>query len=1245
MYAKKHQLFLISLVFITAFLPLNNLKQASSTVTTFDIIPNPSQIMDHDSSLINLLFSFEPSERNDITQILNQYNPSYIHFYRNFPIGFVTLPEKTLSVVQQVHPEIYSRLHLSQKIEVIPAFEELFLKETAQNQDSVYKSPASVIRATELWNEGIYGSGVKIAIIDSGIDGNPSHGDFDGRIGFQKSFVNPTYGFSSTEDHIDYHGHGTHVAGIAAGAGTSYSGIARNAELINLKAANIAGHSTQEAIIAAIDEAISLEVHIISISIGFNIPSPWDSDDELSLAVDKAVEAGISVVVAAGNDGAEGELASISTPASARRVITVGATNESNNVASFSSRGPTFGFRIDPDIVAPGDGIIAPLAPGSVTELAYESIAGIDLGNYIPLSGTSMSTPVVSGAIALLKQQYPSATPAAIRAALQESAVDLGEDIFTQGSGLVELAAASALLKNTETNEEFNIISSLPKAGNNKPVEFAERITFPGDSTQMSISLVTGTNGTITWDISSSIERFIEINVTSQVVPNAGYYERSLNISIPFDTAPGTYQGDISYIFQSTTFKIPFEITVKNPASKVYWDTHYTGAEDSIFYNYRDLDVFLASNLLYDINEYKGPLTWENLSQNEILVLTDLEYPLSSQEINTIVKFHEKNGSILLLTSAFPYFNPNPYNKLIEALEIPVNLSDRVNLVNFSDNGRTRTIIPFSSQGVGISWDAGNPLLKGVRSLPMVLTTGFKGNLSDPALKHTAQVMVPPYLVAAAYEPSDKGKLIIFGSENWFYSSFIRTDEGKKFAKNVFEWLKTETGINVNSRISQRDHQLEISAYYSRESPLSMDIYFSNGSSSLGNSLVYNDSLKHHHSVISLAANQNQMISVVIKNATNILKEFELIDVSNQTLPIVENITIEFSSTPDALVPSWAESGFNESVVDQGLNISITHSASSKVRSILLISTQFEKSFDVIIPPLDNLKEFVEETELNNISLTQQNVSWILPKSLSTGYYSYEIQVWFDLEDNTTILLKTKRGLFYKSDPEPSFNALSTVGGMSLEYYSNTESSEDVPFWTPGDEIEIRIIGQDSNSDKFRVHVQVLHYYLWLADRTVLDYYEIPASTNSSEHIGSFTVPSSSIPIPGEEEFEVEVYNQPYILLIFIRDMQGNYDLTAILFYIEYSIFLGLDPSLIAAFGVIIVVLFVGAVIILRRRARSRELPYSLTGPYPYEYSPPSSPERFGIGLRFCHNCGEKIPPQAKFCNFCGTELSRLEYD
>lgn len=1217
-------------------LPLHNMPQESSD-TTFQNINFSPQIVGQEPSKVNLLFSYNPSEKNLITQVLNQFNPLYLHLYRNFPIGFVTYQENTLPIIQKTYPNIYSRLKISQQSQVIPSIEEFKPQKMSGTQQSSYVPPSEIINAGTLWNKGFDGKNVKIAIIDSGIDGDPAQGDFEGRIIYEESFIKAEYGFSSgsEEDARDYHGHGTHVAGIAAGAGSTYRGIAYNADLVNLKAADMSGYSTKEAMLAALDEAIAQSVHVISISIGFEKSSPWGSGDELTQAVDSAVDAGITVVIAAGNEGSNDELASIGSPGSARKAITVGATNGSYNVASFSSRGPSFDFKVDPDVVAPGVQIIAPLAHGCIIELAYESLVGVELGDYVSLSGTSMATPVVSGAVALLKQQYTIATPAAIRAALQESAVDMNEDLYTQGSGLINVGRASELLKSTEQSNGFTLISSLPKAKSDKPIEFAERVAFPGDKTQMDISFMTGIGGTISWDISESIAKFIEFNLSSQVQSSAGYFDRSLNLTIPLNTAPGTYHGNISYTFQGIKHVIPLVFTINNPNSKIYWDTYYTGKDDSPFFNYRALDDLLTTNLHFDMNEYENTITWENLSQNNILVLTDLEYPLSEEELTTIFKFHNQGGSILLVTSAFPYFNLDAYSRLSADLSIPVNFTDRLDLVNYTDNGRNRKAIPLSSQGVDIYWEEGNPLFEEVNQIPFKMGTAFTSNQNDLTLKYQAWVKDQSYLVAAAFEPIEKGKVLILGSELWLYSSFISTDDGQNFVRNIFEWLKPENGLIINSQISP-NHQLEISGYYSSESPLSVEIKLSNGSTLLESSLLYNATLQHHHLVIPLGEPTNQTISISIKNGQVTLKEFVFFDFND--LPEVEEIQIVFSASSDVILPSWVSEDSYDFVIDEGIEIFINHSVSSEVQSTLLISNQLEDTLDVINPPLESLEEIVNETVLSLDSNTQQSLYWPVPANFSTGYYSYEIQVWVEKNDYT-VLINTKRGFFIISDPEPTFNAQSAIKGQTIEYYRDIESSADIPTWNPGETIELRLIGQDINSYEFTVYVQLIHYYLWLVDRTVLDYFEIPRSTlNKSENIGSFVIPNRPIPLPGEE-YELEINNQLYIFLIFLRDAQGNYDIEAIFFIIGTSFYFDIDPFFLVLFGILALAVVVGIVILIQKRASHRTYPYSVVGPYSTQYQPSGS-EKSPLIRKYCHNCGALVVPEAKFCSTCGTNLS-----
>lgn len=1231
-FVKSLQINFISLLCIVIILPFYNMPQETSGVKTIENNRLSPQISSQEVTNINLLFSYNPPEKNFITQVLNHYNPLKFHTYQNFPVGFVTLDEKMLPQIEKNYPDIYSRLHISQKIKVIPSLEQFNPQKISSNLKASYTPPSEVINANELWSEGFDGSNVKIAILDSGIDGETSHGAFEERIVYEESFVNTFNGFSSNESTHDYHGHGTHVAGIAAGAGTDYRGIAYKADLVNLKVSDMSGHSTPEAMLAAIDEAIIQRVDVISISIGFGKSSPWGLGDEITLAVDSAVDAGIVVVVAAGNEGTEDRLASIGSPASARKAITVGATNGSYKVASFSSRGPSFNYKVDPDIVAPGVQIIAPLAPGCLIELAYESLVNVELGNYLTLSGTSMSTPVVSGAVALLKQQFPEATPAAIRAALQESAFDMNEPLYTQGSGLLNVAEASAVLEDTENNEGFDLISSLPRAVSHRPVEFAERVAFPGDRAQMGISFVTGMEGTITWDISESIENFIEFDITNQAQSTSGYFEKSLNVSIPLNTAPGDYNGNISYSFRGNTHVIPLAFTIKNPKSNIYWDTHYTGKDDSSFYDYRALDDFLVSNLQFDINDYESSLTWQNLSQSDILVLSDLEYPISASELSFISKFHNQSGSILLVTSAFPYFNPDPYSKISEVLGLHIDFNDRLDLVNHTDDGRSREIVPLSPNEVELSWESGNIFFEGVDALTLRTGTAFKG---DPTLKYQVQVVNSNHVVAAAYEQPNKGKVLILGSELWLQSPFLSTVDGQNFANNVFRWLKTDTGLTVQSRVSFIDRQLEISAYSSDESNLSANIIFSNGSSVLEYSLPYDTTLQHHRLVVTLGPEQNQKITITLKKETIVLKEYELFDIS--TLPEITGILINYSASSDVLLPSWADTDLFDSVIDQGINISLTHSNSSSIKSIVLISNQLEKTLDVINPPLDNMSEVVIEKQLLMVTDTLQSLSWRVPDNFTTGYYSIEIQIWFEIESNSKVLLKTERDFFYIPDPEPILDIKSTIRGHSLDFYRNMEIPEDIEFWNPGETIELRLIGQDDNSNEFKVHVQLIHYYLWFVDRMVLDYFEVPKSpTNESENIGSFIVPSDPIPLP-DLDFNLEIDNQLFVLLIFIRDAQGNSDIEVIYFTIGSSLFIDFNLAFLFIFAVLAIAIIIGAVIFIQKRTRSQTSYYSFIDTYTSNFRPPTPEQRY-LEKRYCHNCGAVVVPEAKFCGICGVQ-------
>jgi len=276
----------------------------------------------------------------------------------------------------------------------------------------VLAQSALQIKANRVWLEhGIEGKNIRIAVLDTGIDNN--HQDLQNVI-LEKDFIG--------EGTDDEHGHGTHVASIIAGSGKSsaglYKGIASKASLMDIKVLNKQGSGRLSDTIAGIEYAVINNADVISMSLGAIIPC--NGLDATSLASDVAVKKGIVVVVAAGNSGPLP--GTIGSPGCAREVITVGAVDHLDKIAVFSSRGPTLVGRVKPDIVAPGVLITAAKSGGG----------------YTIMSGTSMSTPMVSGVVALILSKNPGLSPEQIKNVLKETAKDLGEDKNIQGAGRVD---------------------------------------------------------------------------------------------------------------------------------------------------------------------------------------------------------------------------------------------------------------------------------------------------------------------------------------------------------------------------------------------------------------------------------------------------------------------------------------------------------------------------------------------------------------------------------------------------------------------------------------------------------------------------------------------------------------------------------------------------------------------------------------------------------------------------------------
>lgn len=270
----------------------------------------------------------------------------------------------------------------------------------------------NMINAPILWQQGYRGEGITIAIIDSGCY---MHSDLKNNIIGGKNFT--TEDNSDANIFEDYNGHGTHVAGTIAGNG-QILGVAPNSKLLILKVLDKKGNGNMLNIVNAINYAIQQKVDIISMSLGCPIEIP-----QLKTSIDKALAKNISIVCACGNSGDNSpNTVEIDYPAYYNEVISVGAIDNARMNAKFSNSNKEI------DLVAPGVNIVS-------TSLKNE---------YASLDGTSMATPHVTGALALLKQRAKyefnrDITEKELYAQLIKNTIDLNLKRSVQGNGMLFL--------------------------------------------------------------------------------------------------------------------------------------------------------------------------------------------------------------------------------------------------------------------------------------------------------------------------------------------------------------------------------------------------------------------------------------------------------------------------------------------------------------------------------------------------------------------------------------------------------------------------------------------------------------------------------------------------------------------------------------------------------------------------------------------------------------------------------------
>ncbi|HEX6342206.1 S8 family peptidase [Umezawaea sp.] len=321
------------------------------------------------------------------------------------------------------------------------------------------------VGAPAAWAAGLTGAGATVGVVDTGVQGD--HPDLVGREVAERDFTHE-------QDGVDHYGHGTHVAATIASHRAPYRGVAPDARLLDAKVCDAEGSCPESVIIEGMRWAAEQGADVVNVSLGL---TPTDDVDPVEAAVDAlSASHGTLFVVSAGNSG-RGGAGTVMSPGTAGSALTVGAVDRDDSLAEFSSRGPRVpDGAVKPDITAPGVDVVAARAstgwiPGLPADQEHTS-----------LSGTSMSSPHVAGAAALLAQRHPDWNGARLKSALTASArPNRGLGVFEQGSGRLDVAAA---LSTTITSEPASVALGLQEWPHDDDVPVVAPLLYRNDSAQ-----------------------------------------------------------------------------------------------------------------------------------------------------------------------------------------------------------------------------------------------------------------------------------------------------------------------------------------------------------------------------------------------------------------------------------------------------------------------------------------------------------------------------------------------------------------------------------------------------------------------------------------------------------------------------------------------------------------------------------------------------------------------------------------
>jgi subtilisin family serine protease len=381
------------------------------------------------------------------------------------------------------------------------------------------------IGAPAAWAAGYDGKGVKVAVLDTGVD--TTHPDLASAVTASKDFTSS----GGTDDKV---GHGTHVAATLAGSGTRsdgrYKGVAPGAGILNAKVLDDNGEGSDSSVIAGLEWAAGQGAKVANLSLGQEDTPGEDPVEAAVNALSKST--GMLTVAAAGNEGPDA--GTVGSPGAAESALTVGAVDGEDRLADFSSTGPTADNALKPDLTAPGVDIVSAKA-------AHGYLGDPAADGYVSMSGTSMATPHAAGAAAILAQRHPDWTGARIKQALTASTTPTtGATVYQQGTGRLDVSRA---LQGAVASEQTSVSFGKQRWPHTDDRPVTRHITYRNDGdhpvTLDLTATATGPGG------STAPEGMFTLSTTRLTVPAGGTAGVDLTADTRVEAADGTYSGTL----------------------------------------------------------------------------------------------------------------------------------------------------------------------------------------------------------------------------------------------------------------------------------------------------------------------------------------------------------------------------------------------------------------------------------------------------------------------------------------------------------------------------------------------------------------------------------------------------------------------------------------------------------------------------------------------------------------------------